>query len=351
MKAWRVDAHGGREALRLVDIAEPSAGPGEVVVRVEAVGLNHLDVWVRKGVPGHQFPLPLVPGTDIAGTIESSGPGTESSLRTMGLSVGSAVIVAPGISCGTCEACRSHQDPLCKSYGIFGETQNGGLAERVAVPVRNLIPKPESLTVAQAAALPIPYLTAWSMVVRKTKVKAGETVLIHAGGSAVSVAAIQICKMLGAEVVTTVGSPEKVARARAIGADHVIEYRKVKFRDALKSILTARGKRGCEVVIDHVGADTWAESMKSLAWGGRIATCGATTGGDVTLDLKAVFFKNLSIFGTTMGSLADLREVVSLAGQGKLKPVIAAEIPMDQAPEAFDRLERRDVFGKLVLRN
>lgn len=349
MKAWRVDQHGGPEALVWVDVPEPTPGPLEARVRVQAVGLNHLDVWVRKGVPGHRFPLPLIPGTDIAGVIESFGAGAENALARSGLKVGAPVLVSPGTSCGRCEACLGGFDPLCPEYGIFGETKNGGLTELVCVPTQNLIPRPASLTAAQAAALPIPYLTAWTMLFRKAQLKPGEIVLVQAGGSAVSVAAIQLCKMVGAQVATTVGSPEKAARARALGADLVIEYRHTPFREALKPWLAERGKKGCDIVLDHVGAETWAESMKALAWGGRIVTCGATTGGEVAIDLKAVFFKNLSILGATMGSKADLLRIVELAARGILRPVIDAEIPLARTPDAFARLEKREVFGKLVI--
>jgi len=224
MRAWRVESHGGREALKQVEIPQPEPRAGEVRVRVAATGLNHLDLWVRKGVPGHKFPLPLTLGTDSAGTVESFGPGDTEPL-VPGLKIGSRVLVSPGISCGRCEACLTGFDPLCPHYGILGETCDGGLAESVVVPYANLIPIPDSMSFEQAAALPIPFLTAWTMVFRKIQLKAGETILIHAGGSGVSAAAIQLAKMTGATVITTIGKRENEARVRALGADYVIFYR------------------------------------------------------------------------------------------------------------------------------
>ena len=357
MKAWKIDAHGGSEALKQVTLSDPVPGPMEARIRVQAVGLNHLDVWVRKGVPGHKFPLPLIPGCDAVGVIESFGPGTEAALGSAGLQIGSSVIVSPGVSCGRCEACLSGNDPICPQYGIFGETQNGGCAEYLVVPAVNLIPRPPSLSVEQAAALPIPFLTAWTMLERKARLQPGETVLIHAGGSGVGVAAIQIAKLLGAHVITTVGSSEKASAASALGADHVIEYRKEPFRDGLKRIAAeiasrtgAPVKRGVAVVLDHIGADTFADSLKSLALGGRLVTCGATSGGEVHIDLKTIFFKNLSILGTTMGSKGDLVRIVELAAQGRLHPIVARTFDFSELPVALELLESRSVFGKVVLR-
>lgn len=347
MKAWIIEKHGGNEALNRVDRDEPKPGPMEVRVDVKAVGLNHLDLWVRKGVPGHTFPLPLIPGTDSAGVIAEFGPGAEKTLE--GMRVGERVLVSPGVSCGKCEACLGGFDPLCPRYGILGETTNGGASDSIIVPVANLIPLPDSIPMETAAAIGIPYLTAWTMLVRKAQVKPGEWVLIQAGGSGVSIAATQIAKFFGATVVTTVGDDSKIAKSKAAGADHVINYRKGPFRDELKKILKAAGKRGVEVAIDHVGADTFGDSMKALAWGGRLATCGATSGSDVKIDLKALFFKNLSILGTTMGSKADLLRIVSLVGEGKLKPVIDRTLPMEKLGEALDLIENRKLFGKVVL--
>jgi NADPH:quinone reductase-like Zn-dependent oxidoreductase len=200
-----------------------------------------------------------------------------------------------------------------------------------------------------AASIGIPFLTAWTMIVRKAVLKPGEWVLVQAGGSGVSMAAIQICKLFGATVVTTVGDDAKIAKAKALGADHVIQYRKGPFREELKRILKSAGKRGVEVAIDHVGADTFGESMKSLAWGGRLVTCGATSGSDVSIDLKALFFKNLSLLGATMGSKADLLRIVSLVSEGKLRPIVDRSLPIEKLAEALELIEGRKLFGKVVL--
>ena len=349
MKAWQVRQHGGLEALELVELPAPVVGPMQAQVRVQAVGLNHLDIWVRKGVEGHKFPLPLIPGCDVAGVISELGSGSPQALQKTGLAVGSEVVINPGLSCGHCEACLGGFDPLCSEYGIPGETVNGGCAEYITVPIANLIVRPKSLSAAQAAALPIPFLTAWTMLIRKAQLKAGEIVLIQAGGSGVSIAAIQIAKLVGATVITTVGSDDKISKAKSLGADHVIHYRKENFREALKKILPHYGKKGCDVVIDHVGAETMGDSLKCLAWGGRLATCGATSGSEIKLDLKAIFFKNISIFGTTMGSKADLIRIVDLVAQGKLKPVIDSEFAMSDLRKAHEKLESRQIFGKVVV--
>jgi NADPH:quinone reductase-like Zn-dependent oxidoreductase len=348
MNAWQIATHGGNEVLKRIELEVPKPGPLEVRVDVRAVGLNHLDLWVRKGVPGHQFPLPLIPGTDSVGVISALGEGSDAT-HSGKLKIGARVIVAPGISCGKCPACLSDNDPLCAKFGILGETVNGGCADSIVVPARNIILIPESMNFETAAAIGIPYLTAWSMLVRKARVAPGEWVLIQAGGSSVSIAATQIAKLHGAHVITTVGDDAKIAKSKAAGADHVINYKTSAFRDELRKILKLLGKRGVDIAIDHVGKDTFVDSMKSLAWGGRLATCGATTGGDVTIDLKLLFFKNLSLLGTTMGARADLVRVVELVTEGKLKPVIDRKLPMDKLGEALSLIESRTLFGKVLV--
>jgi NADPH:quinone reductase-like Zn-dependent oxidoreductase len=365
MQAWRVEKHGGTgaadSALVLRDLPMPVPGPMEVLVKVEAVGLNHLDIWVRKGVPGHKFPLPLTPGCDVAGTIAAFGPGAEGALSAAGpggtaLCEGAPVLLHAGVSCGRCQACLSGFDPLCPRYGILGETRDGGCADFIVVPATNVIARPAGMSAVEAATLPIPYLTAWEMLFVKARLKPAETCLIQAGGSGVSVAAIQMAKLVGATVITTVGSAEKAAKARALGADHVIQRtshhhsnKEKPFRDELKAILKSLGKKGCEVVIDHVGQDTFADSIRSLAWGGRLVTCGATSGADVKVDLKAVFFKNLSILGSTMGSKADFLRVLELVSQGKLKAIVDSAFPMSELPRAHEYLESRRAFGNVVV--
>jgi len=350
MKAWRIEEHGGPEVVKFLELPDPVAGPGEVRIRVEAVALNHMDLWARKGVPGHQFPLPLIPGCDIAGVVDQVGPGADRALASDRLVVGSPVLINPGVSCGRCEACLSGFDPICPKFGILGEHQNGGCAEYVVVPAANVIARPASLSALDAAALPIPFLTAWTMIHRKAQLRAGEVVLIHAGGSGVSVAAIQMAKMLGATVITTVGSDDKIAKASALGADYVINYKTVSFRDEVKRILGERGgKKGVDVVLDHVGGENFQESLKCLAWGGRLVTCGSTAGSKVEIDLKPIFFKNISILGSTMGSKADLVWLTRVVAEKKLHAVVDSTFKFDRYLEATQRLEDRNIFGKVVV--
>lgn len=340
MKAAIVRAHGGPEAIDLVDVADPQPGPHDAVVRVRAVALNHLDIWVRRGVPGAKFPLPIILGSEIAGTIESLPAGAT------GWSVGDEVLVAPGTSCGLCIQCLSGWDPHCREYGILGETRNGGAAELAAVPLRNLMHKPANLSHAEAASMPLDFLTAWHMLVARAKLRPGETVLVHAGASGVGSAAIQIAKLWGANVIATAGNEAKAEKSRALGADRTILYRETDFA---KEIREMTGKRGVEVVIEHVGRDTWDGSVRSLARGGRLVSCGATTGHEVTLNLRVLFAKGISILGSTMGSLAEMKEVVQHVEAGRLRPVVDRVLPLDEIREAHRVLEAREAAGKVVL--
>ncbi|HEU4394776.1 MAG TPA: zinc-binding dehydrogenase [Planctomycetota bacterium] len=342
MKAVVIRKHGGTEVLEIEDRPVPEPGPGEVRVRVRAVALNHLDVWVRRGIPGHPFPLPIVPGCDVAGEVEAIGPGAGDAFRA-----GAPVVVAPGVSCGACEDCASGQDQFCRRYGILGEHQDGGCAEAIVVPARNLLPAPTGMPAEQAAAIPLVFITAWHMVVERARVKPGETVLVHAAGSGVSSAAIQIARLHGARVITTVGSDAKVAKARALGADDVVNYRTQDFAAEVRRLT---GKRGADAIIDHVGPATWEGNVKSLARGGRLVVCGSTSGFEVTTDLRFVFFKSLSLMGSTMGSRAELHSVLRLVEAGRLKPVVDTVLPLDEVAEGHRRLEAREVFGKIVLR-
>jgi NADPH:quinone reductase-like Zn-dependent oxidoreductase len=340
VRAIVVHAHGGPEALRVEERPAPEPGPGEVAVALRAIGLNHLDVWVRRGVPGHRFPLPLVPGSDGAGVVAAVGAGRQR------VAVGDEVVLLPGVSCRTCDACVAGEDNLCLEYGILGESRDGTCAEQIVVPAVNVAPKPKSLSFAEAAAVPLAFLTAWSMLVRRARLRAGETVLVHAGGSGVGSAAIQVARLLGATVFATAGGPAKVERARALGADLVVDHERQDFAEEVRA---ATGRRGVDVVFEHVGAATFERSMRCLARGGRLVTCGATTGGEVQVNLRALFFKNLALLGNTMGPLADARRVVRLAGQGRLRPVIDRVLPFAQAGAAHELLEQRAVFGKVVL--
>ena len=340
MKAIVIRQHGGLDQLLLEERPAPQRGPGQALVSVRAVALNHLDLWVRRGVPGHRFPLPMIPGAEVAGVID------DVDTNTMGWKPGDEVIVAPGYSCGLCVACLSGQDPLCLSYGMFGESSDGGCTEAIAVPIRNLLRKPAFLSFAEAAALPLDLLTAWHMLVARAQLRPGETVLVHAGGSGVGSAGIQVAKLWGASVIATAGSAEKAARARELGASETILYRELDF---LAEVRRMTGKRGVDVVFEHVGADTFERSLKSLARGGRLVTCGATTGGDVSINIRLVFFKLLSILGSTMGSLGELHEIMKHVDAGRLKPVVDRVLPLQSIAEGHRILEAREAFGKVVL--
>jgi len=342
MKAIVVREHGGIDKLQQAEVPEPHLRPGEAIVRVRAVALNHLDLWVRRGVPGHTFRLPIIPGAEVAGVIEQIHP-----TNAPGWRAGDEVLVAPGYSCGLCVPCLSGNDPLCQGdHGIFGETRDGGAAEKIAVPLRNLMRKPPALSFAEAAALPLDMLTAWHMLVARAELRPGETVLVQAGGSGVGSAAIQIARLWNARVIATAGSPEKAARASELGAHETILYRETDF---LAEVRRLTGKRGVDVVFEHVGGETFEKSLKALARGGRLVTCGATAGADATINIRLVFFKLLSILGSTMGSLAEMHAIMDFVSRGALKPVVDRVLPLDRIGEGHRILEGREAFGKVVL--
>lgn len=340
MRCVVVREHGSFEKLLLEERPVPTPGPGEVRIKVLAVGLNHLDTWVRRGVPGHTFPLPMILGSDACGVVDALGPGVH------GLREGDEMVVLPGVSCGACEPCQTGMDPLCRRYQILGEARDGNCAEFSVVPAANLAPKPTALPAAAAASICLVFQTAWHMLVRRAELRAGETVLVHAGLSGVGSAAIQIAALLGAQVIATAGGPAKCARLATLGAHHVIDYQAVDFAAEVRALT---GKAGVQVVVEHIGAATFAGSLQSLARGGRLVTCGATTGGTVQLPLHLVFFKSLSVLGSTMGSKGDLRSVLRLFEQGRLQPVLDRALPMAQVGEAHRLLEERQALGKLAL--
>jgi len=349
MKAVVVREHGGPEVLRFEDRPDPQPRAGEVLVRVKAVGLNHLDLWVRKGVPGHTFPLPIVPGCDFCGLVESVGAEVAAAPAVPGtapLQPGDRVLVAPGFSCGRCRACSEGQDNLCAGYGMFGETTDGGCRELAAVPAANVIAMPAGLDFVQGAAFPLAFMTAWHMLVARCGLRAGDDVLVHAAGSGVGSAAVQIAKLFGARVIATAGSAAKLEHAQALGADHVIDYEK---QDFAAEVRTLTAKRGVDIVFEHVGEKTFPGSLRSLARGGRLVTCGATTGARAELNLRALFFKNISVLGSTMGSRGELHQIVGLVARGVLKPVVDRSLPLSEVREAHEALEKRESFGKIVL--
>ena len=343
MRCVVVREHGGFDQLRLEERPVPSPGPGQVRLRMQAIGVNHLDTWVRRGVPGHTFPLPLITSSDGCGVVDALGAGVDAS---RGITVGEPMVVLPGVSCGACEACQNGVDQLCRSYHILGESCDGTAAEFVCLPVANVAPKPRALPATEAASICLVFQTAWNMLVRRAELRAGETVLVHAGLSGVGSAAVQIANLLGAQVIATAGGPEKCAKVKELGAHHVIDHRA---QDFVAAVRTLTGKAGVQVVFEHTGAATFDGSLKVLQRGGRVVTCGATTGGNVALSLHAVFFKSLSILGSTMGQKGDLRQILRLFDQGRLRPVLDRVLPMAQVGEAHRLLEERQALGKIVL--
>lgn len=340
MKAVIFDEHGGPEQLRYADVAPPSCQPHEVLVRVKACALNHLDLWIRHGIPAYRTPLPHISGCDIAGVIEQLGE------QVTSLSVGRRVLVSPGLSCWQCEFCLSGRDNLCPSFKVLGAHVDGGYAEFVAVPGINAIPIPDTLTFEQAAAFPLVSITAWHMLFPLAGLRPGETTLIMGAGSGVGSMAIQMAKLVGARVITTVGSEWKVAKAKAIGADEVIDHSS---EDLTKQVKALTDGRGVDVVFEHIGPAVWPRCLAALAKGGRLVTCGATTGGEVTMDLRYLFSRQLTLKGSYLGTRAELLESAALVCQGKLHPVIDRVLPLQEARAAQELLLSRHVFGKVLL--
>jgi NADPH:quinone reductase-like Zn-dependent oxidoreductase len=338
MKAVRFHEHGGPDVLRYEDAPDPPIAPGRALVRVRACALNHLDLWQRRGIPRVRIPLPHIPGSDVAGEIVD--PGGDASLRT-----GQRVLLHPGLNCGTCKSCRDGRDSLCESYDVLGFKSDGGYAELVSVPAGNVVPIPPHVDFVQAAAFPLTFLTAWHMLVTLARVRDGDDVLVLAGGSGVGQAAIQIARLHGARVFAT-AAPAKLDRTRALGADHVFDHYSSDFGQDVRGRTDGRG---VDIVIEHVGEATWDRSMRALANGGRLVTCGATTGHRANLDLRHLFARQLSLLGSYMGTRAELLEAVPHFFAGRLKPMLDEVVPLSDARRAHERLEAKEQFGKIVL--
>jgi NADPH:quinone reductase-like Zn-dependent oxidoreductase len=340
MRAVVMRAHGGPDVLRDEDFPDAVARPGEVLVRVRACALNHLDLWTRKGGAGKSPAFPHILGCDIAGEIAALPE------PVAGLAVGQRVMLSPGTSCGRCRMCLSGEDSSCRDYRILGAQVHGGYAELVRCPAANVIAIPDGIAFEDAAAFPLVFLTAWRMLVKRAQLARGEDVLIWAAGSGVGMAAIQIAKILGARVIATGGSAAKLDKARALGADETIDHHK---QDVAAEVRRLTGEKGVEVVIEHTGQDTWARSILSLAHRGRLVTCGATTGPEGATDLRHLFAKQLTLMGSYMGSKADLLEAAPLFFDGRLRPVVHAVLPLADAARAHEMMEASRHFGKIVL--
>ena len=340
MKAVIFRQHGGPDVLEHTDVPEPKIKTNEVMVEVRACALNHLDVWVRAGLPNVQIPLPHILGDDIAGVVRETGNLID------WIKPGDEVMLHPGVSCGHCQMCLGGQDNFCAEYDMIGYRRDGGYAQLVAVPGVNVIPKPKNISWAEAAALPLVTLTAWHMLVTRANVQPGEDVLVHAAGSGVGSLAIQIAKLRGARVITTASSDEKLAKAKELGADELINYTGA---DWPKEVKRLTERRGVDVVFEHTGAETWPGSIAALKSGGRLVTCGATSGFDARTDIRQIFYRQLTILGSFMGAKAELLDAMKFIANGALRAVVDRSMPLADARRAHELIEDRAQFGKLVL--
>jgi NADPH:quinone reductase-like Zn-dependent oxidoreductase len=338
MKAVRIHQFGGPEVLTYEDVPDPKPRKDQVLVRVRACALNHLDVWVRKGLPGVK--LPHILGSDIAGEVAEVGE------YVAGFKTGQRVLIAPMHFCGSCAKCVRGLQNQCPEFTVLGNGVDGGNCDLIAVPSMNLIPIPDGLDFTQAASLPLVFLTAWHMLVGLAGVRPGQTVLVLGASSGVGIAAIQMAKMFQCRVITTAGDEAKLEKARGLGADHGIHHYKQRISDEVRKLTN---KEGVDIVIEHVGAATWDESVKSLKSSGTLVTCGATTGPNVAIDLRHLFARQLRLLGSYMGTMGELHEVLGHVFAGRLKPVVDRVFPLSEIRAAHEYLEKSQMFGKVVV--
>ena len=341
MKAVRFHEHGGLEVLKYEDAPDPEIQPNEVLVKVKACALNHLDLWLRAGVRAWKLPMPHIVGADISGEVAQVGP------LVTNAKVGDHVLLSPGISCGQCEACWKGLDSACRTYTLFGVMVDGGYAEYVKSPAMNVIPIPGDLNFDEAASVPLVFLTAWHMLFGRAKLQPGEDVLVVGAGSGVGIAAIQVAKLVGCRVITVAGTDWKLEKARALGADEGINHTK---QSIGAEVARLTDKRGVDVIVEHVGQAVWEDCFNSLATYGRLVTCGVTSGGEVKLNVQALFGRQRTILGSFMGGKGELMDVLKVIGQRRLKPVVDSVFPLAEAAEAQKKMESRDFFGKILLR-
>jgi NADPH:quinone reductase-like Zn-dependent oxidoreductase len=338
MKAAFFREHGDPSVVEVGEMATPEPGPGEVRLLVGASALNHLDLWVRRGLP-IETPMPHIGGSDVAGVVDALGP------AVTGVRPGDRVVVDPSISCGDCDWCRAGEEPLCAEYRILGEHTQGGLAEYVVVPAANLYAIPENYPMETAAAAPLAFLTAWRGLVSRGRLTAGESVLVTGASGGVATAAVQLAKHLGARVYA-VTTGDNVERVRGLGADVVYDREAV---DYSKELWRDTGKRGVDLILDSVGAATWKQNVRAVARGGRIVVYGATTGPVLETDARVLFWKQADVLGSTMSNRREFRDVMQLVFSGAVEPVVDAVLPLDDARRAHERLEAGRHFGKIVL--
>lgn len=342
MKAVVIREHGGPDCVRFEDIPAPTPGPGEALIEVRAAALNHLDIWVRKGRPGMKLQYPHVLGSDLCGEVAALGSGVDE------VSVGDEVVLNPGLSSGKGEYCFRGEQSEEPGFGIVGLSRSGTFAEKVVMPAGSLYPKPAHLSDEEAAALPLAYVTAWRMLFTKARMVPGESVLIHGIGGGAALAGLQLAKLAAGEVIVTSSSDEKLERAKALGADHAINYKTTPDVGAAVKEFT-RG-RGVDIAFDTVGAATWAINFASVRRGGRIVHCGITTGPTAEVNIQALYWNQVSVHGSTMGSHEDFRRMVKAVTNARMKPVVDSVLPLDKGPEAMARMEAGEQFGKIVLK-
>lgn len=340
MKAAYCESHGGPDVVRVGELPDPEPGRDEAVVSVRAVGLNHLDLWARRGLPGLELDMPHIGGSDVAGVVEECGPGVR------GWEPGDRVVVNPSLWCGECEWCVAGEHSLCERYRILGEHVHGGMAERVAVPARNLLSLPPDYPFRKAAAVPLVFQTAWRALVTRAELAPGEALLVTGASGGVATAAVQIGRLVGARVYAVTSGADSVARVEELGAHRAFDRLQEDFSSA---VWEETGKRGVDVVLDSVGEAMWAGCVRALARNGRLVTYGATTGASAELDLRLVFWKQLRVIGSTMASRSEFERVMGLAFDGTLEPVLDEVWPLERAREAHERLEAGEQFGKIVL--
>ena len=341
MKAVRIHEYGGVDTLRYEEAPDPALpSPKDVVVRLRAAALNHIDLWNRKGLTGMKVEFPHILGADGAGVVEEAGSEVTHCKK------GDAVCLYPPTGCGDCGFCRTDRDFMCVRLRVLGEGMNGTYAEYVAVPGANCFPVPEGYGFDEAAAFPLVFVTVWRMLVTNARLAPGEKVLILGIGGGVALAALQIAKAMNAWVAVTSGSDHKIEGARRLGADHGLNYRTHDFVRAMRDVT---GKRGVDVVVDCVGGDSWAKSLAALAKGGRLVTCGATAGANPPTDIRRIFWNHLSVFGSTLGSREEFEQVLRFVEAAKVKPVIDESFPLAEARAAQAKLEAGRQFGKVVL--
>ncbi len=336
MKAIRIHEHGGTDVLKCDELPIPEPGAGQVRIHLRSAALNHLDIWVRNGIPG--IPLPMTMGSDGAGNICEPGEGVSRFQH------GDEVIINPLVFCNECRSCQSGKNNLCERMGILGETKNGTNCEFIVLDERQVVPKPNNISFEAAAAFPLVGQTAYQMLVKRAKIQPAESVLVWGAGSGVGHMAVQIAKIVGCSVVATAGSDEKCEFAEGLGADLVVNHYK---DDIVKEIKQFCGK--VDVVFEHIGSETWEISLKILNRGGRIVTCGATTGAKVSVDIRHLFFKQQSILGSTMGDMDSFTQVIKLVEEGRIKPRVDKKFHLENIAEAHKYLENSEQFGKVVI--